>query len=399
MLLSLVGALIGCGNSGKPTHDWVEKTDDGFMITDNGASVLGITDEDDKEIEGFLELSFIFHKGKVSDFTANDASSNVALFRSIYVMFAKSVFEGDSPSNDGIYAKETFDTALDLKPETVCTKMVEATDIISGDGATTAASIVTATTEALKLLIAAILVIFWCIQFMTQVIQERFTMESFLKGMLFLIIGIIIVENAVEFASMIIQLGNEIFSKIMTSVASSTADPDGFMGQYKTYVFDVADNGVIYVGLCASIVSNGIGGTIYWFDYGSALGMFLLILPFLGQVICAYQIVSQMFTRMLELILRIAFSPIPLSFGATQGFGPSSMNFLKSTLACALQPSLIIVACKSFDLLLQALLDAFGANTGLVQSPVGGIMIFIGYIILSGFIGQTKQLSNEIIAR
>ena len=334
---------------------------------------------------------------------AQEASDSAAPFRTLASTMYSSLFssEGQSRSlNDKkdfkprLYNNEPK-PAINLEPYAVCKGLATETfNLISKKGN----NVFNELLNALKGLVAGILVIFWGVQFVTQILQERFTMESLLKGMCFLIIGIMITLTAQNFAGALISGANNVVSNLtQQNFGKSTA-----LESFRNYCWEVTNGTVIYFSATIVVFDNpSIRIPTIWIDIGSVLGTLVMVLPFLGQLICAYQIVTQMITRMLELIVRVALAPIPIAFGSAQGFGPSSMSFLKGTLAVAMQPVLIMIGAMSKDAILSIITgnSVLNISSTTMGSIVGSVMVFLSYLVLSGFIGQTKQISQEIIAR
>ena len=349
MLLSVLGVLAGCGSA---TADPDAGVGSGQTIsivpTDNKKGWNLKAGTKAATAEGVIDVKFISATASTSSFSEQ---SSLTVVRDLADILYRNVIGSNSDTRGNIYPRN-YPSGMDMQPSVVCTKTIaeikNAMDLPAMEGIA----------KSLQSIVIAVLVCMWMVQFVQQVVQERFTMESLLKGFCQLILGAAIILKAPEITTAFISLGDEIFEKIAS--ANSAVDWRG------------------------------------WCDIGAVRAILLLVLPFIGELICAYQIVSQLFTRMIELMIRVALSPIPFTFGGMNGFGPSSISFIKSTLACACQPALIILACKCFSSVLQVFASFAG---GTLTSVLGSVLIFGAFIVLSGFLGQTKQLAQEIIAR
>ena len=348
---------------------------------------------------GFVGFGFFGQIG--STFHRKAGSSNqTAPFRFLAATMYHSLFAsqgGELVSAEkwavNLYQGEDATNGMTLDPFTVCQKVAEeSSKILKGSEAS---NIFDNILSALQSIVAGVLVIFWAMQFMQQIIQERFTMESFLKGMCQLIIGLIIVTNAQNIAGAFVNGANDVVGKLSNSPTKSEA-----LNAFKLFCWEKSNDNVLYIGFFASgFGSAWFASPIFWVDIGSLIGVVIMILPFIGQLICAYQIITQMVTRMLELIVRVAVAPLPLAFGAAQGFGPSSLSFLKGTFATAMQPVLIMIGALSYGAIVDLIVAALTVEPGDLGSLLGSLIMFVSYMVLSGFIGQTRQLSQEIIAR
>ena len=102
-----------------------------------------------------------------------------------------------------------------------------------------------------------------------------------------------------------------------------------------------------------------------------------------------------MIMRMLELYVRITFAPIPLAFGAQQGFTQDSIRYFRGVFACAAQPALMLAGVAAMPAIESALTSVFTGATGIM----GSIACGLSYFVLSAYFGETKRLAQEIIAR
>jgi hypothetical protein len=247
-------------------------------------------------------------------------------------------------------------------------------------------------TSAVKGMAAAILIAVWAMGFISQIVNEKFTIEILLKTLMQLMCGIVLITNSTVIVEAFAQAGNELVGSMTANASSSLFD--GF----KSALDFILVNGIfsISIGLSIGTILQFGLGTI-WLDYGSIVVLIFMIIPFIGQVICAYKIVSAMIMRMLELTVRITFAPIPIAFSAQQGFSQEAIRYFRGILACAMQPVLMLVGVACFETIASAIMEIFGGTATSVLS--GAIAMTLAYLVLAAYLGQTKQMSQEIIAR
>ena len=104
-----------------------------------------------------------------------------------------------------------------------------------------------------------------------------------------------------------------------------------------------------------------------------------------------------MIIRMLELTVRVALAPIPLSFSARNGFGQETVRYFRSVLACALEPLLMLIGVACTGTIAEVVAKIVGNNTG--DLITGTIAVSMSYLILAAYLAKTKELSKDIIAR
>ena len=384
---------------------------------------------------GFILWSVKLHSGL--DYGLDAKKNGLTFFRTVAVMMYESVFNSTYDKVDHFYNSDKKIGSLRLDPATVLeTSLTKTAEVLSLDNLNKTVAVggaggdhlmgpsydvdlgetqidpgetkvtvrnpnagihgsLTAVVQTIKSLSMAILVAMWCIEFISQVVAERFTMETILKTLMQLMCGIVLIENATFLVACFAQTGN---------VLSQTIINDGSITQFEEFkktMLGVLTNESITawnVAFDFGFLSFGIG--TLWFDGGAILTILLLLIPMITQLMCAYKIVSRMIMRMLELTVRITFAPIPLSFSAQRGFGPGTIKYMREILACALEPALMFVGVACVG----TISDVIGSIVGVSPTdPVGYvqgvIMVSLSYLVLSAYLSSTKSLAQEIIAR
>ena len=245
-----------------------------------------------------------------------------------------------------------------------------------------------ALTTGIQGLAFAILFVIWMMGFISQIVNERFSVDVLIRTLLQLACGALIVANA--------KLIVEAFSAVSKSIAMSGKINmfDGTLSAFRDEITDSLTNGVWRIEFGGKIINVcfGVGG---WFDMGSVAALAYLIFPSAACLMCVWQLASALIMRMLELLARITFAPIPLALSAQRGFSQEVIRYLRATLACALQPIFMIAGCLAFGAIQSVTALIFGESpTGIF----GSIACGFSFLILSTYLGQTKRLSQEIIA-
>lgn len=273
--------------------------------------------------------------------------------------------------------------SVTLEPSTVLTKTVEGFDsFVQG---------ATGLTNSLKTLALAILLGMWAINFVGIVVNEKFTMEALLKGFMQFVCGALLVDNAGTIVGALAQLGTEALKMLGDGSGATVAKAfKSLQTSMSKYLADVL---TINIAFDLIILDPFVIGAVV-IDVESIMLLLLLAAPFYLQIKLAFKIVSVVITRSLELYVRVALAPIPLAFAASNGFGPETIRYFRSTMACALQPTLMMAGCAAIPSIASAIGGVFGATF----SGIPGILALCAtYIIISTYFGETKQLAHSII--
>ena len=393
VLITMISALSGCahipcGSSASGNALWW-KTSDGFYTKLGGTS---------KKMEDSF-IMFRYEDVKSTDPVWSSISqdkSNTGFLREIAIMMHNSIFvdglEYDAAADP--FADASNITTLALEPSQLIVSVSNITadhiDPASGSNQTLADIL-----DVMKGFAAAILISMWAMGFISQIVNEKFTMETLLKTLMQLLCGILVITNATVLVTAFIDMGIALVDQVgnIEYTAFKTLSDDIKTALSEVQIMDV---GFSFLG-----ARSALFGTYIIDIFGPAYAILLMVLPFIAELLCAYKICSIMIMRMLELVIRITFAPIPLAFSAQSGFSQEATRYLRSTLACAVQPALMLVGCTFVGVIAEVVLEIFSVNAG-PDGPgglLGSLAMCLAYFILSAFIGESKHLSQEVIAR
>lgn len=405
LILIMTISLTGCGFS---TGMIKEKSQDGKLVTSNGNKFNGLL------IEGDATITALGNSAQYDNF-----------LRDFAVLMYEAVFEDDYKHEDHStcsHGNGACDYPIDyiakeadrfaIAPKSITTNITSLTasaftrtnDTITKIGSLDLSNIL----NVVKTAANAILIAVWAMGFINQIVNEKFTMETLLKTLMQLLLGVVLVNNSEKLVVAFMDIGTDLTSNISAQGASVA---DSFT-TYKKEVLNQLDSILaIHIGFCVVGIELPIGSLIIDV-FGPTTAIINMILPFIGQLLCAYKILSAMIMRMLELVIRISFAPIPLAFSAQNGFSQEAIRYFRGIMACAMQPALIIVGASCVDTIVNLIAGALSNMSSLVDqagnaiSPAAtlsglwaSLSLFIAYMVLSGFIGETKRMSQEIIAR
>lgn len=388
-------ASVGCGSSASENPLWWH-TSDGFKtkFPDNSEHPM-----DDKIIGVRLEDSDLRTDAVWNSFRSSPSlreKANTGVLREVAIMMHNSIFtEGLAydASNDPLVNADDI-SVLSLEPSSLIVKVSEITSqhLDPNDPSnSTLADII----SVMQGFAAAILISMWAMGFISQIVNEKFTMETLLKTLMQLLCGILVITNATVLVTAFVDSGIALVNAVgdieYTAFENLSADIHDSLS--KVSIFDARSS---FLGK-----HNDLLGT-YIIDFkGPVYAILLMILPFIAELLCAYKICSIMIMRMLELVMRITFAPIPLAFSAQSGFSQEATRYLRSTLACAVQPALMLVGCTFVGVIAEVVLNIFTDDVaaGGPGGPLGSIAMCMSYFILNAFIGESKHLAQEIIAR
>ena len=302
----------------------------------------------------------------------------ISVTRQLPLFLFQSVLSGDGSDN-----LASAPEGATLEPETVLTSTVNAFDTLVNEGADIATT--------LQDFALCILLCMWAINFVGVVVNEKFTMEALLKGFMQFICGALLVENSGLIVSTIGGIGTEAMGLIEAegnTIATEFSDLHDWI--FTTFLERTL---VLAAAFDIKLIDPFILGAVI-LDVQSVMVVIFLAVPFYLQIKLAFKIVSVVLTRSLELYIRIAFAPVPIAFAASNGFGPETIRYFRSTMACALQPALMMAGCVAIEPLVASLTDVFNVSTG----GVGGVLaLCASYIVISTYFGETKQLAHSII--
>jgi len=309
------------------------------------------------------------------------------VFRKIAVLMYESVL-GAEHGTDDFCGEKWQKFSLDPGDLIKKTTDITAEQISSSGGAL--GSLFT----AIKGMAAAILIAIWAMGFISQVVNEKFSMETLLKTLMQLMCGILLITNATVIVEAFAEAGTALVDALDPGSAG-----DHFSG-FQTELSNLltANITVNSMGFHFGFVKFALGSL--WFDFNPILVILLLVIPLVAQLMCAYKIVSIMIMRMLELTARITFAPIPIAFSAQNGFSQEAIMYFRKILACAMQPVFMLVGAACIDTIASAVMAIFGGGTAsTLTGIVASFALALSYMVLSAYFGETKRLAQDIIAR
>ena len=189
---------------------------------------------------------------------------------------------------------------------------------------------------------AAVLISIWAMGFISQIVNEKFSMETLIKTLMQLLCGIVLIKEGPTLVRAFVTTGNLLVDSID---ANSGVALSGFVNELTAKM----NENITVKSTYANLFNSMRFGITYWTDMGPVWVVAYLALPFVALMMCAYKIISRMIMRMIELIVRIIMAPIPLAFSAQHGFGQESIRYLRATFACAVEPVLMMMgaACST----------------------------------------------------
>lgn len=364
ILTFALGTMTGCGMiSADDNSPYVKKAQTQKQVfglyTGQGVAIF------DAEL---VESSFTFHP--VIDFGAKDVSvSEISAYGSsipllhIIAHFVVGALGGDIEC----YAKgcNAGSAIIDLSPGTMVSEGLALGQTITGAFGSLAG------------VATAILVAIWAMNFIQLVVQERFTMESALKGFCKLILGVLVVQNATNIVSA--------FMGILGSGAGG-----GNFTNFGSELSAFIKHDALAVGFAFNVPIAKFGfGFVFWIDLVTPLlGIALGFLPLSAQVKCAAQILSAMIITGAEMSLRLAAAPLMFALTSDTGWGQTQISYIKGSMACAAHPAIVM-----------ALIGGIGSfASGIAAGGILGSMIatVLAYNILAGFIGEAKQIGHNV---
>lgn len=305
--------------------------------------------------------------------------SGFTVLRDVAAFLYSTVF-GDTYS-DNFTGDTDFGSIPSLYPADVVIQVNNLTSSALGS-----AGGLSAITGAVQGMAAAILIAVWAMGFISQIVDEKFSMETLLKTLMQLMCGIVLITNATTIVSAFAAAGNAVANAIPPGAASNN-------GSAASAVAAFLQNGIFAVSFGFTVASMPLAIGTVWIDYSSLFMILLLLVPLWAQIQCVIKIVSISITRMLELAARITLAPIPLAFGAQKGFSQSAIGYFREVMACALQPVLMMIGVACMGPITDVLTSIFGSS-GMIS---GIIATTVAYNVLSAYLGETRHMARDIV--
>lgn len=205
--------------------------------------------------------------------------------------------------------------------------------------------------------IGELLCIVYCmIRIIELTTADNFTPEKFVMLMIKMIIGIIVVRNGFDIATVCMELATVAYN------ALSTAPSSGFNADKCNYQ-ELKDGGLFEV-----------------FDQLS------LLIPYFAISIAKIFISVICWFRILDIIVRVIFAPVGMSdlmYEGTQGHG---FGYAKKMISSALQAAVIMGIVKSYG----AILSMFGAGSSWLVS------IILAFVVVTVSL-KAQSMANDIM--
>lgn len=240
--------------------------------------------------------------------------------------------------------------------------------------------------EALKPVGYAIALCFFFISLIELAMEDRFTIELFVKFFAKFIAAYAAIYFSGEFTTKIVEFGNALASFIVTGTQSlaTTNGPLKHAADFVKAVDDEFADGGSPLFTCLCLV------VILW-EVVILLLMFMLALIIVVYVICA--------SRLIELMVRACFMPIALGLLSDDGWRGAAGRYVKRFVAVAAQGAVLVMIGTATSTLFTSALNLMANASG---SGVAGI--FIGFwktaivLIAIGFASvKTMTASQQII--
>ena len=372
ILCCLVFGLTGCGML-TPGSDICRENDEGNgLVTMQGDELLPFN---------FITLT-TFNPARVN--IGNAVNIKIPMFRDLAVILYKSLFPNQWEATDFESSWVKNVDGVNLDPAHVAKETMDKTgDFLSDD--------LNTLTTAIKSAAITILIAVWLIGFLQQMINEKWSPETLLKTLMQLICGLIFIQNIDLVINAFVQLGEGFMDAITLEQSEAATQYQDFNQYLLSLMTSIA---AIPMGISIFAIQIPIGAI--YVDLMVIWALILMILPAFFQLQCVYKIISAIIMRTIELHVRMSFAPLPIAFGLQQGFSQESISYIRKTLSCAMQPVLILLGCALAGGIANIVSQVLNLNQA---SPFGAIVMCITSLCLSAYLGETKQLAQDIIAR
>jgi hypothetical protein len=339
--------------------------------------------------EGFATTSVNMTSTAARGYYGTAIKPNFTFFiRDIAKVMYGSIFGTNYPYTDS-FAFQPQLLNLSLYPPKLIKEVTEATTQSFATGKSAAKSAL----DGLRAVAAGVLISVWFMGFISQIVNEKFTMETLLKTLMQLMCGVVLILKGELLAEAFMKIAEE----MMSTSASPTTGFNSFQAEIGKYL---SGNNILAAGLGIKFLDLFGFGFVFFLDHGSLFAIALMIAPLWGQLQCAIKIVSMLIMRWLELVVRVTLAPVVFAFGAQTGFSQDAIRYIRGTFACALQPVFMMIGAAMFSEIGNVAARLFGKTS---VSGLTGIMASVAmcavYIIFNTYIGETKRLAQEIVAR
>ena len=234
-----------------------------------------------------------------------------------------------------------------------------------------------------------ILITVWFINFMKLLVDDRATLEVFLKGFLQLLCGVAVVTNADIFIDSFYKLGLNFVN--VTATGSSNVSR-AFLASIKEFM-EKDIYGVNFGLNFAKIIMYALFTA--WIDFYPFIAALIMAWPFMGAINLCIKIISTLVVNKFELFARLTFAPIPLAFSLDSGFSQNMIRYLRKIMATAAQPALIFIGLQCLEAIVNAISAAVRPGNNAVALA---IVTGMAFSILGTYITETKRIAQDVIA-
>ena len=217
-----------------------------------------------------------------------------------------------------------------------------------------------------------ITLVYWCFEYLTDVIERKFEVEKFVFKMVRLIVRVMIIANITQLLPYVLTFANELTKELGNLMTF-------------TFTFETLANGFASF---AQAVSDNESGSDFVIAVWSGFFKFIELTV---QYFMKYFIVFMSIIRNVNACRIMAFAPIGVA-DMSGGARSSAVRYARNFLAVSMEPVVVLIGMATMSLLLD--------NTSvmlLIASPIVGYLFPILIFIFSlAFVWRSSQISKEI---
>ena len=209
-----------------------------------------------------------------------------------------------------------------------------------------------------------LVIIYVLLDIINKSVTDNFSPEHFVKNMIKMLIGIIVIDNGWEIVTFGMQFASGIFEKI----AVPDTSPNGFNESNciyysivkKNFMWAFTDMGTVFIS---------------W--------LILMVAKFIISIIC--------WVRVIDIVVRAMFAPIGMSDIVQEGTKGNGFRYLKKLVASVLQGSIIVAIIKAYGIINSTILSG-GTNLFL---RICTMIILTFTIVVVAF--KSSGISNDVV--
>lgn len=214
--------------------------------------------------------------------------------------------------------------------------------------------------------IAVVLCVIWgTLNIISQSTEDMLTPEKLFLSLAKMFVGLFILCNwfdiGTEIINIILNLGTLIFSRLDDSLVGAV--PDSPLCNYETVVdsfwaavFDIVSLAIIF------LIMNGVKTAI----------------TFLAWI------------RVIEILIRMAFAPIPMADLPYEGVQSNGFIYLKKLLATVLQASVIVAASTAYSSIIASFTSVSGVFIGRT------LMLILAFVVVI-IVFKSQSFANDVV--